>query len=113
MPSALPPRSARSTRTSRAMTSRWKPASEGVASANLCQAHGQPPWAWLFLRCFLAPRSFFRLLLLGDVAAVVLQHRRPLGIERDVTLPAGRHLLLEEDSLDGAHRHAAAAVDAV
>src|SRR5262249_19615137 len=95
------------------MTSRWTPPSDGVASAILCQAHGPPPWAWLFLLRFLAPRSFFRLLLLGDVAAVVLQHGRPLGVECDVTLPAGRYLLLEEDGLDGAHRYAAAAVDAV
>src|SRR5262245_55031145 len=119
-PSATAPRRPPCSRASRGWTPRWRgrrPASDGTRRVRKTPGPRAP--AARGPGCFPGPLPLpargplLRLLPFGDVAAAVLQRRRPLGVERDEVVPPGRHVALEEDGPDGALRHAGAAVDAV
>src|SRR5690349_19247292 len=61
----------------------------------------------------LALGPFLGVLLLGDLAAAVLEGRGALGVLRREAGPLGRDVRFGKDRLDGALRHARLAVDAV
>src|ERR1700730_13566747 len=65
------------------------------------------------LRLLLALGAFLGVLLLGDLAAALLESRRLLGIDLRPLRPLRRDVGLREDGLDRALGHARLAVDAV